>query len=291
MRAPVSFIVPVFNYASVLAESVESICRGNLQPNDEIMIVNDASTDNSNEVIAALASRIPQVRVISHKYNKGCGNAGVNTAIESAKHDIFLRLDPDNLLAPDSVDGIITFMVEKGADVAAFEEVRFFDGDPDNPTHSWFFKPHTTLADALSGFRWPGPDGNYFFTRNSWLRAGRCDEFSGLDTWVFGIQQLATGSKMMALPGSHYLHRWGHESLFVREERDGNLSFKALRGLLPILHLLEKESVDYIFSEEGRSTWFRNLDKRPLRVMGQSARSDGRLVRHARKKDPLQTRI
>ncbi len=291
-RTPISFIVPVFNYGHYLEDTVNSICRGNLQPQDEILIVNDASTDNTAEVIQALAREIPQIRPLAHRHNKGCFTAGVNTAVEAAQHDLFFGLAADNMLVPDTISPLVDYLHAKQADVACFQELRFFSDDPAKPTHSWFFKEETTLADALAGHFWPGSDGNYMFSREIWLKAGRCDEFfGGLDSWSFGIKKLVAGAKMVALPNHYYLHRWGHESLFAREEKKGSLSINAFRALLPILDHLEPESVEYLFSKEGRSSWFENLPKRPLRLSGKEVGQVGSVVHHARQKDAFVKRV
>jgi len=292
MRRPITYIVPVYNYGHFLPEAVASICSGNLQSADEILIVNDASTDNTADVMRVLAQENAQIRLLAHRHNKGCSTAGYNTAIEAAKNGLFYGLAADNLLAANSIDQLVQFMIQRKADVAAFQEVRFFTTDTNKPTHSWFFNSECTLADALSGHEWPGSSGHYLFTRESWLKAGRCDEFfGGLDSWAFGIRQLATGSRMVTLEGSHYLHRWGHESLWCREATKGELSLKAMRVLLPILNLLEEESVEYLFSPIGRTTWFENLKGYPLRVRDQDLGKVGTIVRHHVEKDPLFKRL
>ena len=51
MNSPISFIIPVYNADGTLPEAIDSIIIGNLKDEDEIIIVDDASTDNSPEVI------------------------------------------------------------------------------------------------------------------------------------------------------------------------------------------------------------------------------------------------
>jgi glycosyltransferase involved in cell wall biosynthesis len=291
MRPPVTFIISAYNYGGFLEEAVQSICHGNLENDDEIIIVNDASTDNTEVILKGLTDNNQQIRKFTHRHNKKWGTACINTAIEVAQHDIFFPLDADNLLAPGSITPLVRSMCETQADAAAFQEVRFFNTDQNKPTHSWFYKERCNLTDALAGHHWPGSNGQYLYTRQSWLNAGRCDEFTGHDNWTFGIQLLASGAKMITLPNSHYFHRWGHESLNVREQRAGSLSLRCLRTLLPIIDLLEQESVDYLFSEEGRISWFTNLEKRPLRVRGEAVGIDGRVIQHPRKKDPFLRRL
>jgi hypothetical protein len=175
-------------------------------------------------------------------------------------------------------------MLAAGADVASFGEARFFDQTTDRVTHKMVYGKGgwVTLADALAGGIWPGPSGNYLFTRESWRRAGHYFEPTllnqTLDSWTFGIAQLATESRMAVLEGSHYYHRWGHASHYVRERERGNVSLAALAGLLPFLQLLEDEDVDYIMSHDFRYSWFENLATRPVRLKNQGAGRSGTMT-------------
>lgn len=290
-RPPISFVVPIYNYGHFLPQAIASIVDGNLESEDEILIVNDASTDNTADVMRELAQKSSQIKPLTHRYNKGCFNAGLNTAIEAANHGLLFGLAADNLLAPNSVDGLVAFMTERAADVAAFQEVRFFTKDITKPTHSWIFHEECTLADALSGHEWPGSSGHYLFTRGCWQRAGRADEFfGGLDSWAFGIQLLGSGSKMVSMPRTYYLHRWGHDSLWRRETVHGKLSAKALRALLPILDQFEPATIEYLFNE-GRTNWFENLKDHPLKVREKPIGRPGRIVQYRADKGPLLERV
>jgi glycosyltransferase involved in cell wall biosynthesis len=292
-RPPISFLVPAFNCAPFLPEAIRSILDGNLGDNDEIVIVDDASTDTTPTVIEALAADEPRIRTVRHRFNRGSAAAGRNTAIEHANHALFLALDADNLLEPGSVAKLMSFMVEQAATAAAFGEVRFFQTNGHRRTHSWLYPGEITLADALAGHQWPGPDGNYLFTKESWLAAGRYDESvgGGIDSWAFGIRQLATGTRMVTLPGTHYLHRWGHESAWIRDAKLGPQSLKALRVLLPHLELLDEDSVEYLFSPQGRGSWFERLTERPLRLRGTAIGEAGRVVRYSPGKASIVTRL
>jgi glycosyltransferase involved in cell wall biosynthesis len=282
MNAPqgVSFVIPAFNCARFVPTAVASIVRGNVEPGDELIIVDDGSTDETPRVLAELSRQHAEIRVLTHRFNKGSAAAGRNTAIDQARNELIFCLDADNVLTPGSVPQLRRHLIDTGADAAAFEELRYFVDDPDRTHLTWRFPARTiSLADALAGHVWPGPSGNYLFTRTSWLRAGRYHESvgGGIDSWAFGIRQLATGSRLEVLAGSNYRHRFGHESAWIIDSRSGNASLKALGVLLPFLHLLEDESVEYLFSRTGRTTWFDHLHQRPLRVRCQPAGQTGRI--------------
>lgn len=277
----VSFVVPAYNCSRWIVEAVSSVLNGNLQSGDEVIVVDDASTDDSAAVIRDLAIRYPCVRMLSHRYNKGSAAASRNTAICAAAHDLIFCLDADNILVPGTVPLLKTHMSSTGADAAAFGELHYFAEHDRRVTHRWVYRPCITLADALAGAYWPGPSGNYLFTRDSWLRAGRYDESIGgaHDSWAFGIQQLATGTKMVTLAGTFYYHRCAYQSTYVRESSRQNSSLATLRVLLRFLDLLDQADVDYILSRDGRHEWFEGLAERPIRLRSGDEGLDGE--RHA----------
>jgi glycosyltransferase involved in cell wall biosynthesis len=263
----VSFFIPAFNCAKTLAETVASIHDGNLQDGDEIVIVNDGSTDATAAVIRDLQSRYPSIRAIDHRFNKG-GGAARNTAVENAAHEILFCLDSDNILARASIPRLRQFLLDTSADVAAFRQPWYFVESTSQVTHKWTYKPgQIELADYLAGAVVPGASGNYMFTRDSWLAAKRYPEFAGaLDTWGFGLRQVATGQKMLVMPESHYFHRYGHESYWVRESKRTSISLTATQLLIPFFDQLLEQDVDYILGRSGRYGWFDRLDERPLRL-------------------------
>jgi glycosyltransferase involved in cell wall biosynthesis len=277
-----SYVIPAYNAADTLAASVASLMEGNWKPGDEVLLVDDASTDGTLKLMRKLAMDHPAIRVLQHSVNRGSAAAGRNTAIEQATHDVIFCLDADNALVPNSVPALQRFMAAEAAEAAAFQELRYFrHGDqPERITHKWVFRSSpVTLADALAGAIWPGPSGNYMFTRASWLKAGRYDEGvgAGVDSWAFGIRQLAAGTRMVIMPDSGYYHCYGHESAFVREQASTNISLVALRGLLPILPRLERRDADYVMSRRGREHWFEDLESRPLRLHGEPTGKTGRV--------------
>ena len=77
----VSVIIPVYQAEKFLTECVESVRKQDYSEL-EIVLVNDGSTDRSNQMCEELAAADPRIRVI-HQNNKGSGaarNAGIKEA-------------------------------------------------------------------------------------------------------------------------------------------------------------------------------------------------------------------
>jgi glycosyltransferase involved in cell wall biosynthesis len=266
----ISFVMPAYNCAEIIEETIDSIYNGNFEEGDEVIVVNDASTDNTAEILQKLSKKYPQLIVLKHNINKKTAAAARNTAIDSSKNELIFAIDSDNVLVPDSVSKLRDYMEKENAEAAVFGEIWFFRDTIKNITQKWIFNKEIKAQDPLSTHTTPCPTGNYLFTKESWIRAGRYFEPTiinqTLDSWTFGVRQLFTGTKMVCLPGTYYLHRTGINSHWIRENKNGNVSLAALVAIIPFLDKIGDEDVDYIFSKEGRLAWFDNLQERPVKI-------------------------
>jgi hypothetical protein len=104
----VSFVIPAFNCRDTVEDAFESIVHDNFRSGDEIIIVDDASTDGTPEVLERLDSHGLPLRVVTHGRNKG-GGAARNTAAENARNALLFCLDADNLLSPGSIPSLRNF--------------------------------------------------------------------------------------------------------------------------------------------------------------------------------------
>lgn len=266
----VSFVMPAYNSAETIEESVESIFDGNYQDGDEVIIVNDKSTDDTLACIKLLQSKYPAVKLIDNSVNIGAP-ASRNIGIEETSNDYIFNLDSDDILVRGSRFDLEDYLLDECADIAVFGESHFFQTNKEEITHIWIFKPGIMrLSDLLAGSKAPGQ--NCLYTKESWRKIGKYWEYGKglLEDWGFFLNQLVNGSKFVVLPGKFYYHRYGRNSLFVRENNKGNnvLSEMASTMISPFLHLLEPDDVEMIIGENGCKSWFTNLDKYPVRVKG-----------------------
>ena len=59
----VSIIMPAYNCAGFIAQSIESATQ-QTEPDLEVVVMNDGSTDNTLEVVQALAEKDPRIKVL-----------------------------------------------------------------------------------------------------------------------------------------------------------------------------------------------------------------------------------
>lgn len=94
MRLRVSAVIPVYNGARYLAETIESVLA-QTRPVDEIIVVDDGSTDGS----AALARSFSAVHVVVQPQS-GAATAR-NLGVETASGNVIAFLDADDLWTPE----------------------------------------------------------------------------------------------------------------------------------------------------------------------------------------------
>jgi glycosyltransferase involved in cell wall biosynthesis len=95
----VSVIIPTCNRSEFLRGAIASVLNQTYQ-NFEIIVVDDASTDNIFEIVAAFKDE--RIRFIRHDTNKG-GSAARNTGILASKCDYIAFLDDDDEWLPDKL--------------------------------------------------------------------------------------------------------------------------------------------------------------------------------------------
>lgn len=99
-----SVIVPVFNREITIFDCIDSVLKQTVQVN-EIIIVDDGSTDRTGEVVRELASQYEIVKLVQ-KENGGVASAR-NLGLSLAKGDWILFLDSDDQWVIDKVKNVI----------------------------------------------------------------------------------------------------------------------------------------------------------------------------------------
>ncbi|MBL0373810.1 glycosyltransferase [Rhizobium sp. KVB221] len=97
----IDVVIPCYKYAHFLQECVESVLS-QADVDVRVLILDDASPDNTPEIGTALASRDARVAYRRHEANKG-HIATYNEGIEWASGDLFLLLSADDYLLPGAL--------------------------------------------------------------------------------------------------------------------------------------------------------------------------------------------
>jgi glycosyltransferase involved in cell wall biosynthesis len=98
----VSVIIDNYNYGRFLRQAIESVLA-QTYPHIELIVVDDGSTDDSEEIITSYGDRL----VPLFQANGGQG-AAVNTGFTQAQGEIICLLDADDQFYPDKVEKVVT---------------------------------------------------------------------------------------------------------------------------------------------------------------------------------------
>jgi glycosyltransferase involved in cell wall biosynthesis len=99
----VSVILPIFNGERYLDEQIRSIVS-QISIGDELILINDASTDNSKSVIEPFLT-LPNVKYIEKKSNCGLTSV-INKGLKLARGDIIIFSDQDDVWLPGRVSRV-----------------------------------------------------------------------------------------------------------------------------------------------------------------------------------------
>jgi glycosyltransferase involved in cell wall biosynthesis len=110
----IDIAIPCYQYGRFLRDCVRSV-QSQSVADLRILIIDNASTDDSVEVAQELAQNDPRIEVIAHKTNMG-PHASYNEAIDWASSDYFLLLDADDILLPGCLTAAMQIL-ERNDDV------------------------------------------------------------------------------------------------------------------------------------------------------------------------------
>ncbi|MDH4222927.1 MAG: glycosyltransferase family 2 protein [candidate division Zixibacteria bacterium] len=114
----ISIIIINFNTSTHLRGCLNSIYENSENLNLEILVVDNNSGDKSVEMVE---KDFPQVKLIINSENTGFAR-GVNKALDSASGTYYLLLNPDVLILPDTLGGMLDFMnLNKDAGLAGVQ--------------------------------------------------------------------------------------------------------------------------------------------------------------------------
>lgn len=165
-----SIIIPVYNEEQLVLQVIDKLFAIDFtkQVSDfEIIVVDDCSTDNTNNAIQNFISNKEKVSLVRHEKNKGKG-AAVRTGIEKSTGEIIVIQDADHELIPEDIPLMISTMMD--LNVEFVNGSRYMPGKI-RPLYSYrryyFNKLFTRIASLLINVRLTDLACGYkVFTRN-----------------------------------------------------------------------------------------------------------------------------
>ena len=112
----VSVIMPAFNAAQTIQESIDSVIAQSYD-HWEIIVIDDKSTDTTSQIIKQAAQACPRIRFFTNTKNAGVATSR-NKGIQEAKGAYIAFLDSDDLWHPDKLKNQIAFMKQNNAAIS-----------------------------------------------------------------------------------------------------------------------------------------------------------------------------
>ncbi|MDR3273651.1 MAG: glycosyltransferase [Flavobacteriaceae bacterium] len=121
----ISIIVPCYNQAGFLDSCIESLIKQTYS-HWECIIINDGSTDNTNELSQRWTEKDIRVKYIKQK-NKGLSSAR-NSGMKIAKGDYIQLLDSDDFIHPNKFKTIVEIIEKQSPDII-FSDFMYVDSE------------------------------------------------------------------------------------------------------------------------------------------------------------------
>jgi glycosyltransferase involved in cell wall biosynthesis len=145
-----SIVMPVYNERSTVEEIIRRVLAVDLPIERELVIVDDASTDGTTEILERLAADLGEqgIRLIMHDRNRGKG-AAVRTAIAATTGEFVIIQDADLEYDPNDYKVMLVPLLDGRADVVFGSR---FLGGPHRVLYFWHYvanKMITFLSNAI----------------------------------------------------------------------------------------------------------------------------------------------
>ena len=101
MNKKVSIIVPIYNASEYLSKSIESILNQSYE-NLEIILIDDASTDSSKEIIKKYALKDTRIKPFYSEVNQGVSRTR-NIGLKSVSGDYVFFMDSDDIIIKNAI--------------------------------------------------------------------------------------------------------------------------------------------------------------------------------------------
>jgi glycosyltransferase involved in cell wall biosynthesis len=192
----VSVILPTYNCAEYLSDSVPSVLSQTFQ-DFELIVVDNGSTDGTEDFIR---TRFTDPRIVYVKQAHSGLSAARNKGIEVSSGDYIAFLDADDLFLSRKLERQVSFFeTHPGAGITYTREKYFFENDRDKQ----FESPHEKLSGDILFFL---KRSNFIHVSTVMLKSGIAQRASfdpdlkSHEDWDFFLKLSAAGNRFYYIP-------------------------------------------------------------------------------------------
>ena len=206
----ISAFFPCFNDQATITTVVRAAAKTieEVGADGEIIVVNDGSTDGSQELLEELADQYPHLRIVVHEHNRGYGGALLSGFVAAHKQWVFYtdgdaQFDPSELAlfverASEDVDVVQGYKLRRADNLARRVIGRVY---------------HRTVA-LCFGLKIRDTDCDFRLIRRSLLNRVRLEHSSGVICVEMVRKFQDAGARFVEVPVHHYPRTHGRSRFF-----------------------------------------------------------------------------
>lgn len=239
----ISVIIPTYNKEKYLEECLNSVIRQKLK-NIEIIIIDDASTDNSQAKINHFVFKDKRIKVLNNQKNEGAGVCR-NKGIEMARGKYIAFLDADDYYPNSNV-------LQNLYNAATINNVKICGGTLQILSNGTLI---SSWSDNLSGFEFKKPEliqykdyqfdygfYRFIYERNLLLTNNICfTTYKRFQDPLFFVKAMVLAGEFFAIPDITYTYRSNWNELW-----DYRQAYDCLLGIRDNVELSKKMGYGYL---------------------------------------------
>ncbi len=244
----VSVIIPCFNQGKYLNEAIESVLSQTYK-NIEIVLVNDASLDNTKELAQEYLKKLDNFIFVDNKQNSGLSFTR-NTGIEKASGEYILPLDADDTIEPTYIEKAVKILDSNRSIGMVYCKAKYFGAKSGEWILSEFNFENFLCGNCIFC--------SALYRKEDWAKAGKYDTSmkTAWEDWDLWLSFLELGLKPYRIQEILFNYRKHSYQSMIDKKFDS----------LPIYkHLIKKHKDLYLNQDEIVKEIFENNTKRYIR--------------------------
>lgn len=242
-RKKVSIVLPVYNGANHIANSINSIINQTYR-NWELIIVNDCSTDKTLQICNEFTHNDNRIKLFSNEKNLKLPNS-LNIGFEVATGDYYTWTSDDNMYKPNAIETLVHAMEQYPDAVMVYADYTSIDADGEILYEVKLQEPQYIVTGNVFG-------ACFLYKAEIAKRVGKYDANLFLaedyDYWM----RIYRFGRIIHITDNLYLYRH-HECSLSETKKDliQEQTYKALeKNFLPLYVDAKKNQLDYSFFDQ-----------------------------------------
>lgn len=220
----ISVVVPLYNHGRYIKSALESVLE-QTSPADEIILIDDGSTDNGFDIAERVLARTPRARAFRQE-NAGAHNT-INRAIGISRSQYIAVLNSDDLFAPKKLERCRELLTQRGAADLIAGGVGIMDDEGvkqrGGVTVDWLARSRSFLDKyglpqlSLVNENYVATTSNMVFSRRLWEAAGGFQPLRYCHDLDFLMFAFEFGSVILDFDEEHIVYRV-HQRNTIKED-------------------------------------------------------------------------